>query len=182
MAKLISKTYGEALFEVAMEGQKTDLFLQEAQDILTILDENPDLDKLMKHPKVSRQEKEAVLDNVFLGNVSREMTGFMKLLINKDRYSELPKIFGYLIERIKEERKIGTAYVTTAVELTAEKKEAVKNRLLETTEYKTMEMVYEVDEAIIGGMIIRIKDRVVDSSVRTKLEEMKKQLLQIQLG
>ena len=182
MAKLISKTYGEALFEVAMEGQKTDLFLQEAQDILTILDENPDLDKLMKHPKVSRQEKEAVLDNVFLGNVSREMTGFMKLLINKDRYSELPKIFGYLIERIKEERKIGTAYVTTAVELTAEKKEAVKNRLLETTEYKTMEMVYEVDEAIIGGMIIRIKDRVVDTSVRTKLDEMKKQLLQIQLG
>mgnify|MGYP003293491972 FL=1 len=182
MAKLISKTYGEALFEVAMEGQKTDLFLQEAQDILTILDENPDLDKLMKHPKVSRQEKEAVLDNVFLGNVSREMTGFMKLLINKDRYSELPKIFGYLIERIKEERKIGTAYVTTAVELTAEKKEAVKNRLLETTEYKTMEMFYEVDEAIIGGMIIRIKDRVVDTSVRTKLDEMKKQLLQIQLG
>jgi F-type H+-transporting ATPase subunit delta len=39
-----------------------------------------------------------------------------------------------------------------------------------------------VDQAIIGGMIIRIKDRVVDSSVRTKLEEMKKQLLQIQLG
>ena len=182
MAKLISKTYGEALFEVAMEGQKTDLFLQEAQDILTILDENPELDKLMKHPKVSRQEKEAVLDNVFLGNVSREMTGFMKLLINKDRYSELPKIFEYLIERIKEERKIGTAYVTTAVELTEEKKESIKNRLLETTEYKTMEMVYEVDESIIGGMIIRIKDRVVDTSVRTKLDEMKKQLLQIQLG
>ena len=182
MAKLISKTYGEALFEVAMEGQKTDLFLQEAQDILTILDENPDLDKLMKHPKVSRQEKEQVLDNVFLGNVSREMTGFMKLLINKDRYSELPKIFEYLIERIKEERKIGTAYVTTAVELTEEKKESIKNRLLETTEYKTMEMVYEVDESIIGGMIIRIKDRVVDTSVRTKLDEMKKQLLQIQLG
>ncbi len=182
MAKLISKTYGDALFEVAMEGQKTDLFLQEAQDILTILDQNPDLDKLMKHPKVSRQEKEQVLDNVFLGNVSREMTGFMKLLINKDRYNELPKIFQYLIERIKEERKIGVAYVTTAVELTAEKKEVIKNRLLETTAYKTMEMYYEVDEAIIGGMIIRIKDRVVDSSVRTKLEEMKKQLLQIQLG
>ena len=182
MAKLISKTYGEALFEIAMEGEKADLFLQEAQDILTILDENPDLDKLMKHPKVSRLEKEQVLDNVFLGNVSREMTGFMKLLINKDRYGELPKIFGYLIDRIKEERKIGIAYVTTAVELTAEKKEAVKNRLLATTTYNTMEVYYTVDEAIIGGMIIRIKDRVVDSSVRTKLEEMKKQLLQIQLG
>jgi F-type H+-transporting ATPase subunit delta len=110
------------------------------------------------------------------------MTGFMKLLIDKDRYSELPKIFGYLIERIKEERKIGTAYVTTAVELSAEKKAAIEKRLLETTEYETIDVNYNVDQAIIGGMIIRIKDRVVDSSVRTKLDEMKKQLLQIQLG
>lgn len=182
MAKLVSKTYGEAMFEVAMEEQKTDLFLKEAQDILAILDQNPELDKLMKHPKISKQEKTDILDNVFQSNVSAEMTGFMKLLVNKERYGELPKIFSYLIDRIKEEKKIGVAFVTTAVELTQEKKAAVKNRLLETTSYKTMEMHFEVDEAIIGGMIIRIKDRVVDSSVRTKLEEMKKQLLQIQLG
>ncbi len=182
MAKLVSKTYGEALFEIAMEEQKADLFLKEAQDILTILNQNPELDKLMKHPKISKQEKTDIVDNVFQSNISAEMTGFMKLLVNKERYGELPKIFEYLIDRIKEERKIGVAFVTTAVELSAEKKTAIRNRLLETTSYKTMEMHYEVDEAIIGGMIIRIKDRVVDSSVRTKLEEMKKQLLQIQLG
>ncbi|MBQ7776318.1 MAG: ATP synthase F1 subunit delta [Lachnospiraceae bacterium] len=182
MAKLISKTYGEALFEVAMEEQKADLFLEEAQGILTILEQNPELDKLMKHPKISKQEKEQVLDRVFQNNISKEMLGFMKLLISKERYNELPKIFEYLIERIKEEKKIGVAYVTTAVALTEEKKANVKKRLLETTPYLTMEIHFEVDEALIGGMIIRIKDRVVDSSVRTKLEEMKKQLLQIQLG
>ena len=182
MAKLVSQTYGEALFEVAMETQQADLFLNEAQEILTILEQNPEFDKLMKHPKVSKQEKEQVLDNVFQNSVSKEMAGFMKLLVNKERYGELPNIFEYLIDRIKEEKKIGVAYVTTAMELTEEKKQAIKKRLLETTSYKTMEMHYEVEEAIIGGMIIRIKDRVVDSSVRTKLEEMKKQLLQIQLG
>ncbi|MBQ6696602.1 MAG: F0F1 ATP synthase subunit delta [Lachnospiraceae bacterium] len=182
MAKLISKTYGEALFEVAMEEQKTDLFLEEAQEILTILDQNPELDKLMKHPKISKLEKEQVLDEVFQNNVSREMTGFMKLLVNKERYGELPNIFAYLIDRIKEEKKIGVAFVTTALELTDSKKAAIEKRLLETTPYLSMEMNYKVDEALIGGMIIRIKDRVVDSSVRTKLEEMKKQLLQIQLG
>lgn len=182
MAKLVSKTYGEALFEVAMEEQKADLFLKEAQEILTILEQNPELDKLMKHPKISKQEKTEVLDNVFQNGLSAEMTGFMKLLVNKERYGELPKIFQYLIDRIKEERRVGVAFVTTAVELTEEKKTAIKNRLLETTSYKTMEMHYEVDAAIIGGLIIRIKDRVVDSSVRTKLEEMKKQLLQIQLS
>lgn len=182
MAKLVSKTYGDALFEVAMEEQKADIFLKEAQDILATLEQNPEFDKLMKHPKISKQDKEEIIDKVFDTQVGKEMTGFMKLLVNKERYSELPKIFSHLIDRIKEEKKIGVAYVTTAVELTEEKKEAVKKRLLQTTQYKEMEMHYAVDNSLIGGVVIRIKDRVVDSSIRTKLDEMKKQLLQIQLG
>ncbi len=182
MAKLVSQTYGEALFEVAMEEQKADIFLTEAQDILATLEQNPQLDKLMKHPKISKQEKEQVIEEIFQSQLSKEMTGFIKLLVNKERYNELPKILAYLIERIKEEKKIGVAFVTTAVELSEEKKQSVKMRLLQTTQYKEMEMNYSVDESLIGGMVIRIKDRVVDSSVRTQLEEMKKQLLQIQLG
>lgn len=182
MAKLVSQTYGEALFEVAMEEQKADIFLKEAQDILTTLEQNPELDKLMKHPKVSKTDKEQVIENIFKNQISEEMLGFIKLVVNKERYNELPKIFRYLVDRIKEEKKIGVAFVTTAVELTEEKKQNVKARLLQTTQYKEMEMHYSVDEGLIGGMVIRIKDRVVDSSVRTQLEEMKKQLLQIQLG
>lgn len=182
MAKLVSQTYGEALFEVAMEEQKTDIFLEEALVFLTTLEQNPELDKLMKHPKISKLEKEQVMDNVFKNQISDEMLGFVKLVVKKERYNELPKIFRYLVDRIKEEKKIGIAYVTTAVELSDAKKQNVENRLLQTTQYKTMEMHYAVDESLIGGMVIRIKDRVVDSSVRTKLEEMKKQLLQIQLG
>lgn len=182
MAKLVSQTYGEALFEVAMEEKKADIFLKEAQDILATLEQNPELDKLMKHPKVSKQDKEQVFENIFKNQISEEMLGFIKLVVNKERYNELPKIFRYLVDRIKEEKKIGVAFVTTAVALTEEKKQSVKARLLQTTQYKEMEMHYSVDEGLIGGMVIRIKDRVVDSSVRTQLEEMKKQLLQIQLG
>ena len=129
-----------------------------------------------------RGEKEEVVENVFSGRVSREMTGFLKLIVNKERYGEVKNIIRYFAERLQEERGIGVAYVTTAVALSEEQKEAVRNKLLETTSYKVMEMHYRTDAAIIGGMIIRIKDRVVDSSVRTKLEEMKRQLLQIQLG
>lgn len=182
MAKLVSQTYGEALFEVAVEEQKTDIFLEEALVILTTLEQNPELDKLMKHPKISKNDKEQVFENIFKGRISEEMLGFIKLVVNKERYTELPKIFRYLVDRIKEEKKIGVAFVTTAVELTEAKKQSVEKRLLQTTQYKKMEMHYSVDASLIGGMVIRIKDRVVDSSVRTQLEEMKKQLLQIQLG
>lgn len=182
MAKLVSQTYGEALFEVAVEEQKADIFLKEAKEILAALEQNPELDKLMKHPKISKKDKEQVIENIFRDRICDELLGFMKLVVNKERYNELPQIFRYLVDRIKEEKKIGVAYVTTAVELTQQKKQNVEARLLQTTQYKEMEMNYSVDESLIGGMVIRIKDRVVDSSVRTKLEEMKKQLLQIQLG
>ena len=182
MAKLVSKTYGEALFELAMEKENPESFLQEAKGILQVLEESPEFDKLMKHPKISKLEKEEVVENVFSGRVSREMTGFLKLIVNKERYGEIKNIISYFAEKLQEERGIGVAYITTAVDLTSSQKEAVKNKLLATTSYKVMEMHYTTDAGIIGGMILRIKDRVVDSSVRTKLEEMKKQLLQIQLG
>ena len=82
---------------------------------------------------------------------------------------------------MKEEQKIGIAYVTSAVELTEEQKEQVRAKLLATTPYLSMEMHFAVDSGLIGGMVIRMKDRVVDSSVRTKLKDLTKQLLQIQI-
>ncbi len=181
MAKLVAKTYGEALFELAMEKQEPEKLLQETQRILQVLEENPEFDKLMKHPNISKAKKEEIVENVFSGRVSKEVTGFLKLIVQKERYNEIKNIIGYFAERLQEERGIGVAYVTTAVELTQKQKVAVHDRLLAITSYKVMEMRYAVDASIIGGMIIRIKDRVVDSSIRTRLEKIKKQLLQIQL-
>lgn len=91
-------------------------------------------------------------------------------------------IFQYFIDKVKEVSGIGVAYVTTPTELSDAQKESVKARLLATTSYQTMEMNYQTDASLIGGMVIRIGDRVVDSSIRTKLSDLTKQLLQIQLG
>ena len=83
--------------------------------------------------------------------------------------------------KVKEYKKIGTAYVTSAVELSETQKSQVKERLLATTVYKEFEMNYTVDESLIGGMVIRIGDRVVDSSIKTQLYELKKSLLNVQM-
>ena len=87
-----------------------------------------------------------------------------------------------LLGLIRESEGMGTAYVSTAVELTKEQKQAVREKLLQTTSYQSFDVYYHVDPTLIGGMVIRVGDRVVDSSIRTKLEDMKKQLLNIQLG
>ncbi|MDE7430410.1 MAG: ATP synthase F1 subunit delta, partial [Lachnospiraceae bacterium] len=91
------------------------------------------------------------------------------------------EILDYFISAVKEYKKIGVAYVTTAMELAQDKRKSVEERLLATTKYEQFEMNYTVDESIIGGMIIRIGDRVVDSSIKTKLNELSKDLYKIQL-
>ncbi|MGN0133043.1 MAG: ATP synthase F1 subunit delta [Lachnospiraceae bacterium] len=181
MAKLISKTYGDALFELAVEKHCEDSMLAETETVLNALADNPDFSRLMNHPKILKEEKLKILEEVFKGRVSDELTGFMSIIVKKDRFNEMEEIFRYFISRVKEYKGIGVAFVTTPLSLNEIQKATVKERLLETTSYKEVEIHYQVDEGLIGGMVIRIGDRVVDSSVRTKLEELKRQLLKVRL-
>ncbi len=182
MAKLVSKIYGEALFETAMEGKKAEELMEEFRAVNAVLEQNPKFDLLMKHPGIPKQEKMQVIEEIFRGRVSDELTGFLRIIVEKERYGELQAIFRYFVDKVKEASGIGVAYVTTAVELSAAQKDSVKAKLLETTAYRTMEMHYQTDASLIGGMVIRIGDRVVDSSIQTKLNDLTRQLLQIQLG
>lgn len=181
MAKLVSATYGEALFELAKEENKVLALLEEVIALKSILTDNSEFGVLMANPKISKQESIEILHNVFEGKLSKELMGFLELLLQKGRYGELMPILDFFIDRVKEAEKIGTAYVTTAVLLDAKQKAAIEAKLLETTSYQKIEIEYAVDESLIGGMVIRIRDRVVDSSVRTKLEKMQRMLSDVQL-
>lgn len=181
MAKLISKTYGDALFELAVEKQTEEEMLAEVETVSKVLDTNPDFSQLMNHPKILKEEKLKVLEEVFKGRVSDDLSGFLTIIVKKDRFSEIDEIFSYFISRVKEYKGIGVAHVTTPLSLTDEQKKSIEEKLLETTSYDKMEIHYGVDEGLIGGMVVRIGDRVVDSSIQTKLEELKRQLLEVRL-
>ena len=146
-----------------------------------VLAENQDLSKLMNHPKISKDEKVTLIEDIFKGRVSMELTGLMRMLVEKGHYHEIDEVLEYFQDRVKEYKNIGTAYVTSAMELSDAQKEAVVKRLLETTKYVEFEMHFSVDAALIGGMVIRIGDRVVDSSVQTKLYDLTRELTKIQL-
>jgi F-type H+-transporting ATPase subunit delta len=199
MAKLISRTYGDALFELALEesrnigsqgdsvqpledGNRMEELYEEVCALVKILSENGDFTRLMNHPKLTKEEKEELMVSIFEGRLSKELVGFLRIIILNDRYAEIDHILDYFIERVKEYKGIGVAFVSTPTELSPEQKKAVEEKLLATTGYRSMEMNYETDESLIGGMVIRIGDRVVDSSIKTKLETLKKSLLSVQIS
>lgn len=182
MAKLVSKTYGDALFETAVESNRLDDFSEEAKGILAVLRENQELSRLMNHPQIVKEEKIHLIENIFKGKVADEMVGLMIIIVEKDHFAQTESVLEYFIDRVKEHKSIGTAYVTSAMELSEQQKQSVEQRLLETTKYVSFEMHYDVDTALIGGMVIRIGDRVVDSSIRTKLYGLSRELYNIPLG
>lgn len=181
MAKLTAKVYGDALFSLALEENCLDAMFEEVLALKKCLEENQDLSKLMNHPKIVKEEKLQILENIFTDRISKDLLGFLNIIVEKDRYKELDSILEYFVDAAYEYKKIGKAQVVTATDLSEEQRKATESRLLETTSYEKMEVSYEVDESILGGMVIRIKDRVVDSSIRTKLNELTKELLKTKL-
>ena len=182
MAKLVSKVYGDALMQAARGKDKLDAVFEEAVALSQVFRDHEELIHLLDHPQVVKEEKLQIICDVFQGKVSDEIMGFLAAIVDKGRQNDVLAILDYFIGQVKEEKGIGRAQVTSAVELTDTQKAQVKDKLLTTTRYVEFEMNYIVDPSLIGGMVIRIGDRVVDSSIKTRLYELKKQLLDVQLA
>lgn len=182
MAKLIEKTYGDALFLSALENHKVDELKEEADAVRAVFADNADLIKLLNHPDVIKEEKIQVLENIFKGRISGDMLGFLLTVIEKDRHMQLAGILGYFDELVMEYRHIGRCFVKSAMTLSEEQKAKIEKKLLDTTAYESFEMNYQVDEGLLGGVVIRIGDCVVDGSVKGKLNRLTKELENVKLA
>ena len=169
------------MFAVALEEARMDEFFEAAKGLLEVFRANEDFEKLMIHPKIIKEDKVKIIKEAFEGQIPDEMLGLMTLMVKKKKKKDMQKVFDYFVELVREEKKIGKADVTTAVPLSADQKVQVEGKLLETTEYESFEVNYRVDKSLIGGMIVRIKDRVIDSSIQTKLNNLSRNLRDIQV-
>ena len=173
MAKLVSKVYGDAYVSVVSEKNNLIDALEEIKLLKNILLENGEIIELLDSPKLDDEEETAFIKGIFENHISVDSLGFLLTVIEKKRQAELLSIVDYVINELL---LIGKATITTALELDDAKKERIVEELLKTSHYKSLEVEYVVDNSIIGGIVIRIGDRVVDSSVKTRIEKMRKML------
>lgn len=181
MAKLVSKVYGDALFSLALEENKLDEVWEEVKLLSSALQENKEFTNMMTHPDMTQEKGIALLEEAFGGKLSDVMMGFFQVLVKKGRFSEILSVLDYFQKEAKEYKKIGVVYVTTPTGLTEEQKSSIVERLTQISGYQTLEMNYVVDPGLLGGIRIRIGDRVVDNSIQTKLEEMTRSLSKVRV-
>lgn len=165
----------------ASEANRMDEFFEAAKAVEEILCTNSEFWEFMNHPKIMKEHKVQIVEQTFCGTIPQEIVGLMVVMVTKGRVNDMLPAFRYFINLVKEEKKIGKADITTAFALTKEQKDRVKQRLLEITQYVELETNYYVDPSLIGGMVIRIGERVVDSSIKSKLQDLTRELRNIQV-
>lgn len=169
----IARRYAEAVFELARANSTFDRWSTELAEIAQ-LQRDPRVGKLLASPAVGISAKEAVLVH-FSGEWSREAGNLARLLLHKGRFPLASQIADHYRQLVNKLHGIATAEVVSAVPLSQEEIRAVATKLSDMTG-RTVIVESSVDPSIIGGIVARVGDELIDASVKGRLEALKRQL------
>ena len=179
MAGVVATNYSEALFALALEENKLDVFCKDLKAIVDVLNESDELKNIMKHPKVGKNDKKDILSKVFNG-VDPYVLNFMKLMVDKSRFSHFEETCKAFLKMYNVHEGIEVAYVQSAVALSEEEKVAIA-KMLEKRTNKKIELRCKVNEDLIAGIRIKINDDILDNSAAGHLSRMKEQVMKTTL-
>lgn len=168
-ANAIARRYAKALVQLAVEEGSVDKFHGELARIETLFATNPELGSLLANPANSIEAKLAILKDVTarLG-LSGTVNNFLFLVQERNRLSCLPAIFANYSTLADQLSGIVRAVVTSALPLDEARTGEIKSALEKSTGKKVILKV-EIDPALIGGVVTKIGDKVLDGSVKTQL-------------
>ena len=176
MIEIASKRYSQSLFEAAMEQNKLDLTFEELAGLKKVIEDNKAFFKVLEYPVITLNEKNNIINEVFSKSFDVIICDFLKVLIEKDRVNILNEILRDFEELYYDHKGLLKVQVTTAFELEEDYKDRLINRLKEVFK---QDVVIEVstDPSIVGGLFIKAKDKIIDATVKGKLDKMKDNLL-----
>ncbi len=176
MHEYLDRRYALAFYEIAQQRGKTDEYLKDISDVVAIINKSDDFLEIIKHPSLSTSRKKNVFESIFKGKIEADILSFLLILIDKNRILELNGILEELRKIHLEKSGTVDAYIKTVVPLTNEERIALKDKLQKKYN-RTIVLREEIDEAIIGGVYIRVGNDIIDGTIRLKFEEIRKKAL-----
>jgi len=173
--KTVARRYAEAFFAIAQERQQVDSLENELKSVAALLAEYEDLASFLYHPLIPPRNKVEVMDQLLANKLSPVTLDFVKLVIQKRRERYLVAISEEYTALADEARNIIKAELTTAKPLTEEAVAEIREKLSQSTG-KTVRLDVKVDPSLLGGIKVRVGDRVIDASVAKQLTMLKEEL------
>ncbi len=173
----VSTRYAKALMELVESKNAFDTVAKDMEFALNTLKDSRELRKTIASPIIDPQKKISILTEIFQSRISEISLNFLKFIIEKNRDNLFTDIVSRFIELRDEKLGIINITVTTAVELPDVEKQKMESKLSEFSG-KKVRAKYKVDERIIGGFTVKLKDTVIDASVKNQLKTLRKLLLE----
>lgn len=164
--------YAKALLQLAKEQNALDNVYADMTLIKSVCEENKELLLLLKSPIIKTDKKQVILNDIFTGKITPLSHAFIRIIVSKKREELLHSIADGLIMLYKIHNNIETATVITATELSEELREEVL-LFIKKHGQKNVDLTEKVNNDIIGGVIIRMGDKQLDTSVRKAIKELK---------
>jgi F-type H+-transporting ATPase subunit delta len=172
----IARVYAEALFEVARERGKLDQIWEQLGQLVDALQRDRDLQIFFFSPYFSSADKRDGLERAISG-AEPELINFCELLIDKHRMPVVFRLRTVFDELWAKENKLLEVTLTSAVELDPDVVSRVGGEIERQTG-RRIELESAVDEEILGGLVLRVGNMVLDASLRNKLEKLRRQVAQ----
>jgi F-type H+-transporting ATPase subunit delta len=170
-----ARRYAEAAFEVAMRDGTLERWRSELDLAAGIVADERALD-VLANPAIPAEKRGSVLDDVLGAHVSPPVRNLIHLMLRRGRIEQLPRVAAEF-RRLDDDRQgITHAIATSATPLQPDEVRALASRLEETTGGR-IELDVRVDPSLLGGLVVQLGDRLIDGSVRGRLERLRTQLI-----
>jgi F-type H+-transporting ATPase subunit delta len=170
-------TYAEALFEAAREREELEGVLEDLEEFVGALRENEELRLFFYGGQITEREKRKAID-ALTEDMTLSTTNFLKILSDNGREEILEEVLVRYEELVKEHLGKIEVEVTTAVELSDEEIDRLKERLGRILEGREVILETRVDPDLLGGAVFRFGGRMVDGSVRGQLQNLREEMLE----
>ena len=172
----VGRVYAEALLELATEQGVVDEVAEQVQAIMPAIASGNELHRLLANPAIRDSERGAIVQRVFEGKVHALLYKMLRVLGDKGRLGSLPEVAGGYLLAVAEARGQVDVQATVATELNAADIARVAEQIGQALG-KTVSLNQKVDPSLIGGMKIKVGDRLIDASVASQLQNMKNKMV-----
>ena len=171
----LAQRYAKSLIEIAGEHQQLDVVRDDVLFLQSIIKKSREFVLMLNSPIINPDKKYKVINAITSGRISKISETFIRLLCNKNREANLPGIVTSFIEQYNTIKGLHNATLTTATPISQALIETFISKIKASTSYDNVRLETIVDDTIIGGFILEMEGKLIDSSILRNLNDVKKQ-------
>lgn len=169
--------YAKSILDLAVEQNQLEEINADMRFLATLSKSNPDFVAMLKSPVITSDKKQSIITAIISGRVNKLTDLFVKLLINKNRESNLPEIANAFVDQYNSMNNIFKIKLKTATPISEALQNQIVDKIRTDKALERIELDATVDERLIGGFTLQLGDSLIDASVNRDLMDIKRQFL-----